>query len=89
MIVKNKYKKICKIYDVFQIFVYLFINKSYCQQVYSSQIIIPEEVTYMNRTRTVTSIGACAFALCKDLKTEHYNKNRRRSLQWMQIFVYN
>ena len=69
MIVKNKYKKICKIYDVFQIFVYLFINKSYCQQVYSSQIIIPEEVTYMNRTRTVTSIGACAFALCKDLKT--------------------
>lgn len=33
------------------------------------KIIIPEKVTYMNRTRTVTSIGACAFALCKDLKT--------------------
>ena len=29
-------KKICKICDVLQIFVYLFINKSYCQQVYSS-----------------------------------------------------
>lgn len=33
------------------------------------KIIIPEKVTYMNRTRTVTSIGACAFAKCKDLKT--------------------
>ena len=29
-------KKICKICDVLQIFVYLFINKNYCQQVYSS-----------------------------------------------------
>ena len=33
------------------------------------KIIIPEKVTYMNRTRTVTSIGKCAFAKCKDLKT--------------------
>ena len=39
MIVKNKYKKICKICDVLQIFVYLFINKDYCQQVYSSLYI--------------------------------------------------
>ena len=31
-------------------------------------LIIPEEVTYMDRTRLVTSIGKRAFASCKDLE---------------------
>jgi hypothetical protein len=33
---KKWIQKICKICDVLQIYVYLFINKSYCHQVYSS-----------------------------------------------------
>ena len=31
---------------------------------YSGSVVIPEEVTYMNRTRKVTSIGASAFSGC-------------------------
>jgi hypothetical protein len=34
---------------------------------YSGTIIIPEEVTYMNRTRKVTSIGERAFSECSGL----------------------
>ncbi len=34
---------------------------------YSGNIVIPEEVTYMNRTRRVTSIGRWAFYNCSSL----------------------
>jgi predicted transcriptional regulator len=34
---------------------------------YSGNVVIPEEVTYMNRTRRVTSIGESAFQLCGGL----------------------
>ena len=34
---------------------------------YSGDVIIPEEVTYMNRTRKVTSIGENAFRDCSEL----------------------
>lgn len=34
---------------------------------YSGPVVIPEEVTYMNRTRKVTSIGYRAFRLCHNL----------------------
>ena len=34
---------------------------------YSGNVVIPEEVTYMNRTRRVTSIGASAFNSCSGL----------------------
>ena len=34
---------------------------------YSGNVVIPEEVTYMNRTRRVTSIGKYAFAYCSGL----------------------
>lgn len=34
---------------------------------HSGSLVIPEEVTYMNRTRKVTSIGQNAFAGCKNL----------------------
>ena len=34
---------------------------------YSGSIIIPEEVTYMNRTRKVTRIGEYAFFQCRGL----------------------
>jgi hypothetical protein len=34
---------------------------------YSGSVVIPEEVTYMNRTRKVTSIGERAFASCSGL----------------------
>ena len=34
---------------------------------YSGSVVIPEEVTYMNRTRKVTSIGNRAFYYCSDL----------------------
>ena len=34
---------------------------------YSGNIVIPEEVTYMNRTRKVTSIGEKAFYYCSSL----------------------
>ena len=34
---------------------------------YSGVVVIPEEVTYMNRTRKVTSIGDRAFLSCSGL----------------------
>ena len=34
---------------------------------YNEAIVIPEEVTYMNRTRKVTSIGSGAFSSCGGL----------------------
>ena len=34
---------------------------------YSGSVVIPEEVTYMNRTRKVTSIGESAFVRCYGL----------------------
>ena len=34
---------------------------------YSGSVVIPEEVTYMNRTRKVTSIGNYAFYGCSSL----------------------
>ena len=34
---------------------------------YQDNVAIPEEVTYMNRTRKVTSIGSNAFRKCSDL----------------------
>ena len=34
---------------------------------YSGNVVIPEEVTYMNRTRKVTSIGDSAFRDCSSL----------------------
>ena len=34
---------------------------------YSGSVVIPEEVTYMNRTRKVTSIGDYAFDKCRGL----------------------
>jgi len=36
-------------------------------RVYKGNVVIPEEVTYMNRTRKVTSIGYYAFYDCDDL----------------------
>ena len=34
---------------------------------YNGNVVIPEEVTYMNRTRKVTSIGEKAFSICSGL----------------------
>ena len=34
---------------------------------YQGNVVIPEEVTYMNRTRKVTSIGDYAFSVCSRL----------------------
>ena len=34
---------------------------------YTGNVVIPEEVTYMNKTRKVTSIGDGAFYCCSDL----------------------
>jgi len=34
---------------------------------YQGNVVIPEEVTYMNRTRKVTSIGNNAFRYCSGL----------------------
>ena len=34
---------------------------------YEGNVVIPEEVTYMNRTRKVTSIGYSAFRGCSSL----------------------
>ena len=41
-------------------------NYSY-SNVYQGNVAIPEEVTYMNRTRKVTSIGDYAFSNCSGL----------------------
>ena len=40
----------------------------YYSNEYSGNVAIPEEVTYMNRTRKVTSIGELAFTGCFGLK---------------------
>jgi hypothetical protein len=34
---------------------------------YTGSVVIPEEVTYMNRTRKVTSIGSWSFIECSGL----------------------
>ena len=36
---------------------------------YSGSVVIPEDVTYMNRTRKVTGIGSHAFSQCKGLSS--------------------
>lgn len=48
-----------------------YLNKIYDQNrtTYTGSITIPKEVTYMNRTRKVTSIGDAAFAGCEDLNS--------------------
>ena len=40
---------------------------SYFEHCYSGSVVIPEEVSYMNRTRKVTSIGNKAFIYCSGL----------------------
>ena len=40
---------------------------TYCPYKYQGNVAIPEEVTYMNRTRKVTSIGDGAFRGCSGL----------------------
>ena len=42
-------------------------NSSDYSNEYQGNVVIPEEVTYMNRTRKVTSIGQSAFAECSGL----------------------
>ena len=42
-------------------------NSSNYSNEYQGNVVIPEEVTYMNRTRKVTSIGSGAFADCSGL----------------------
>lgn len=42
---------------------------------YSGVLVIPEEVTYMNRTRKVTSIGEGAFYKCNDLTSVTIGNN--------------
>ena len=42
-------------------------NHYYSPNVYQGNVAIPEEVTYMNRTRKVTSIGEYAFCQCSGL----------------------
>ena len=41
-----------------------FGGSSYYSNEYQGNVVIPEEVTYMNRTRKVTSIGGGAFRGC-------------------------
>ena len=43
------------------------LGDDYSRSYYSGSVVIPEEVTYMNRTRKVTSIGNTAFSGCSDL----------------------
>ena len=43
------------------------INYSDYSNEYQGNVAIPEEVTYMNRTRKVTSIGNSAFYRCSGL----------------------
>ena len=52
---KKWIQKICKICDVLQIYVYLFINKSYCQQVYSSHYL----TTFFPFTMYIPLDGFC------------------------------
>ncbi len=42
-------------------------NKNSNSRSYSGAVVIPEEVTYMNRTRKVTSISSEAFHNCSSL----------------------
>ena len=42
-------------------------NSSDYSNEYQGNVVIPEEVTYMNRTRKVTSIGGGAFSGCSGL----------------------
>ena len=44
-----------------------FRGSGYYSNEYQGNVAIPEEVTYMNRTRKVTSIGKNAFTLCSGL----------------------
>ena len=43
------------------------LEVTYCPYYYQGNVAIPEEVTYMNRTRKVTSIGGHAFNGCSKL----------------------
>ena len=43
------------------------LEVTYCPYYYQDNVVIPEEVTYMNRTRKVTSIGEGAFSDCSGL----------------------
>ena len=43
------------------------LEVTYCPYKYQGNVAIPEEVTYMNRTRKVTSIGGWAFSGCSGL----------------------
>ena len=45
----------------------LEVTKNGWGNTYSGVVVIPEEVTYMNRTRKVTSIGEEAFRSCNSL----------------------
>ncbi len=45
---------------------YLYNNPNN-KEIYKGVVNIPEEVTYMNRTRSVTSIGEHAFSYCSGL----------------------
>ena len=44
-------------------------HQEYDRSLYSGNVVIPEEVTYMNRTKKVTSIGAYAFDNCSSLNS--------------------
>ena len=46
---------------------YLSDGSSDNHNAYQGDVVIPEEVTYMNRTRKVTSIGGSAFSGCTGL----------------------
>ena len=48
---------------------YLSNTSNYNHNAYQGDVVIPEEVTYMNRTRKVTSIGEYAFKGCYGLNS--------------------
>ena len=54
---------------------YRGISISFYSNRYQRNIVIPEEVTYMNRTRKVTSIGGGAFYGCYDLTSVTIGNN--------------
>lgn len=45
----------------------LEVTDSYLYRIYRGNVVIPEEVTYLNRTRKVTRIGVEAFYYCSEL----------------------
>lgn len=49
---------------------------------YSGSVVIPEEVTYMNRTRRVTSIGGSAFDNCSDLTSVTISNSVTKIGEW-------